>query len=376
MSKKDSNILEIKLERVIKKSFSCDFNRDLKPIPNHPAAVSTLWSLPPEPQTPDYSISHSFGKMYVGESFTSSLRVANISQAVLERVVITCTLKYTNAKSVPLLFQAEVPRLFPDMSHRFAFTLNVDQPDVYFLNLQAHFSIKEITEPITVGKLFKFEAKPPIEFQSKSMKADEGFIVQARMTNQSIYEISIDSVEFVCGSCFRAIPYSAECDSEFHPTEVRSVLYHLYEVVPMPANPELGRVLVTWHNKTGDVGTLASAGIAHSYKYDKTLKMAIENKPKAFVLEEPTSLTLLFTNLTLNFTMEDVKIDIAEQTLGIIITPMAPPVFTKIKPQETVSLLCAAFPKIPGIHRLEGIRVFAGRKVLDFDSCTVCVKPS
>jgi hypothetical protein len=48
MSKKESNILEIKLERVIKKHHNSEFNKELKPIPNHPASVSQLWSLPLE----------------------------------------------------------------------------------------------------------------------------------------------------------------------------------------------------------------------------------------------------------------------------------------------------------------------------------------
>ena len=316
--------------------------------------------------------------MYVGESFTSSLKVTNISQAVLERVVIVCTLKYTNAKSLPSLFQAEISRLFPDSTNRFAFTLNVDIADVYFLNLQAHFSIKEITEPISVGKLFKFEAKVPLDFQSKVIKADEGFILQCRTTNQSIYTININSVEFVCSSGYKAIPYNTVTELPiFNPGEVRSFLYHLIELSQTQSNNELGRVLITWHNNTGDIGSIPSAAILHSYKYDKTLKISIENKPKYFLLEEPITVNMQFTNLTLNFTMEDIRIELNESAMqNFVITPLAPMIFGRIKPQETVNLLCAVFPKIPGIHKIEGIRVLAGKKLLDFEVSTICIKPS
>ncbi|OMJ72572.1 hypothetical protein SteCoe_28959 [Stentor coeruleus] len=378
MSKKDSNILELKLERVIKKRHTSDFNKDLKPIPNHPTSVSQLWSLPPDLVTPDYNISASFGKMYVGESFTSCLKISNISQAVLERVQIACTLKYTNAKSLPLLFQAEIPRLFPDMSNRFAFTLNVDAPDIYYLNLQAHFSIKEITEPVTVAKLFKFEAKKPLEFSSKVTKADEGFIVQTRVINQSIYTATIDTVEFISSGSYKVIPYTVLNElSVFYSSEVRSFLYHLIEITPMPSNNELGRLLITWHNNTGDIGTVPSNAISHSHKYDKTLKITIENKPKYFLLEEPTSINLKFTNLTANFTMEDVKIDMNDSAMNnFVITPLAPTNFARIKPQETQNLLCAVLPKVPGIHKLEGIKIYAGKKMLDFEASMICIKPS
>lgn len=378
MSKKDSNILEIKLERVLKKRHTSDFNRDLKPIANHPVSVSQLWSLPLETQTPEYSINQSFGKMYVSESFTSSLKVTNISQSILERVVITCSLKYTNAKSLPVLFQAELARLFPDVSNRFAFTLNVETADVYYLNLQAHFSVKEITEPITVSKVFKFEAKIPLEFQNKVVKADEGFFVQSRIINQSIYTISIDSVEFICGSFFKSIPYTTSNDfCIFNPGEVRSYLYHLIENTPMPGNNELGRILATWHNNTGDIGSIPSSQISHSYKYDKTLKISIENKPKYFELEEPISINLKITNLTGNFVMKDVVLEINEKIMtNFLINPLAPTFFPRIQPQESVYLLCAGFPKVPGIHKLEGIKAYTGKKPLEFESLSICVKPS
>ena len=378
MSKKESNILEIKLERVIKKHHNSEFNKELKPIPNHPASVSQLWSLPLENQTPEYSISQSFGKMYVGESFTSSLKVSNISQAVLERVIIVCTLKYTNVKALPILFQAEIPRMFPDVTNRFAFTLNVDSPDVYYLNLQAHFSIKEITEPISVGKLFKFEAKVPLDFFSKIIKADEGFILQSRVVNSSIYCMYIDSIEFICSSSYKSIPYTSISELPvFNPGEIRSFLYHLIESIPMPAINDLGRILITWHNNTGDIGSIPSSAIVHAYKYDKNLKVFVDNKPKYFVLEEPTSIELKFSNLTQNFVMEDVRVEMIENAMiNNVITPLAPTFLGRIKPQDTVSLLCALFPKVPGIHKLEGIRVFAGKKLLDFEPFVVCVKPS
>jgi hypothetical protein len=376
MSKKDSNILEIKLERVIKKRHTSDFNKEIKPIANHPVSVSQLWSIPMDSQTPEYSISQSFGKMYVGESFTSCLKVSNISQSILERVVISCSLKYTNAKSLPVLFQAEIARLYPDVSNRYAFTLNVDLSDIYYLNLQAHFSVKEITEPITVSKVFKFEAKAPVEFISKVIKADEGFIVQNRLVNQSIYTITIDTVEFICSNSFKAIPYTSSPDScVFNSGEVRSFLYHLIENSPMPSNNELGRVLASWHNNTGDVGTIPSSPILHNYKYDKTLKVSIENKPKYFNLEEPISFQLKITNLTPNFVMKDVIIEVNERNMSnFIITPLAPTIFAKIQPQESISLLCAGFPKIPGIHRFEGIKVYTGKKQLEFETFSICVK--
>ena len=376
MSKKDSNILEIKLERVIKKRHLSEFNKEIKPIANHPVSVSQLWSIPMETQAPEYSISQSFGKMYVGESFTSCLKISNISQSVLERVVISCSLKYTNAKSLPVLFQTELNRLFPDGSNRYAFTLNVDLPDVYYLNLQAHFSVKEITEPITVSKVFKFEAKVPLEFNSKVIKADEGFIVQNRIINQSIYSITIDSVEFICSNAFKAIPYSGTPENcLFNPGEVRSFLYHLIENSIMPNNSELGRILTTWHNNTGDLGTIPSTPITHSYKYDKTLKVSIENKPKYFYLEEPTSFNLKITNLTPNFVMKDVVVEINEKLMNnFIITPLAPTLFQKIQPQESVSLLCAGFPKVPGIHKVEGLKIYTGKKLLDYEAFSICVK--
>lgn len=377
MSKKDSNILEIKLERLIKRSYESDFNKGVKPIPNHPASVSQLWSLPSDFETLDYQFSQSFGKMYVGESFTSSLKVSNISQAVLEKVSIVCTLKYTNNKNSPVLFQTEINRLFPEITNKFAFTLNVDVPDIYYLNLQANFTVKELAEPISVGKLFKFEAKVPFEFRNTVVKADEGFLLQTRMINQSIYPITIDLVEFVCGNAFKSISYTAiNDDIPFSPGEIRSFLYHLIEIMPMPANNDLGRAVVTWHNNTGDIGYISSPGISHSYKYEKTLKISIENKPKYFLLEEPTTISLRFSNLTLNITIEDVKIEISDESMvNSIITPLSPSFFNKIKPQETVSLLCAIFPKVPGIHKIEGIRVFAGKKLLDYETSTICIKP-
>ena len=144
----------------------------------------------------------------------------------------------------------------------------------------------------------------------------------------------------------------------------------------MPANSELGRVLITWHNNTGDIGSIPSPAIAHTYKYDKTLRISIENKPKYFVLEEPTTVVLKICNLTLNFTMEEVRLEISDSGMSnVVITPLAPVSIGRIKPQESISLLCALFPKVPGIHRLEGIKAFAGKKALEFEGSTICIKP-
>ena len=78
MAKKESNILEIKLERIVKKFHTSEFNTNLKQTSNHPVSVSQLWSLPQAVHGQNYQIIQSFGKMYVGESFTSCLKITNI----------------------------------------------------------------------------------------------------------------------------------------------------------------------------------------------------------------------------------------------------------------------------------------------------------
>jgi len=377
MSKRDSNIIEIKLERVGKRKFNSGFNTNLKSIPGHPASVSPLWPIGNETMTEEYQIISSFGKMYVGESFTASLRVANVSPTtVLEHVVITCQLKYSNVKSVPLLFQTEIPSIRPEQVKRFAFTLNVETPDVYYLSFQISFGLPEIPEPITMGKLFKFEAKMPLECNNMIYRSQEGFYIQCRLTNCTIYPISLDFVNFMPSSMFTSNSLnSQEKYTVFNPGEVRSYLYLVSEKMPLGMQVELGNLAVSWHNTTGDAGQIASQTLSHSFKIYKIVSLKIIEKPDYFVLEKPVPVKVKLTNLSYNFYMEDLRLEVDEtQMKNVVLTPLSSLYLGKLPPQDSKIVDFALMAKVPGIHKIEGIKISSGQKYWDFDTCQICCK--
>lgn len=378
MARKESNIIEIKLERIGKKRFDSELNGELKSLPGHPVSVSALWPISNEISTPDYQISPSFGKMYVGESFTSCFRLSNISQGVgLERVIITCQLKYSNVKSCPILFQTEIPKLHAENTKRFAFTLKVDRPDTYFLSFGVTFSLKDLPEPINVGKLFKFEAKNPIENSNIIFKADQGFIVQTKISNTTIYPMHLNSVEFLTGKNFTVIALHNQPKTDlFNPGDIRSYLYHLIEIVQLTNNVELGVLSVTWHNTTGDFGHVETQALNYQSKLDKIIKVAIENKPTKFELEMPVQIRLKVSNISSNFMMDNVRVDLVDGLMkNVVLTGMSSLTMGKIMPNEDKFITVALFPKVPGLQVLEGIRIYSGNNVCEFETCQIYVKP-
>lgn len=58
----------------------------------------------------------------------------------------------------------------------YGFSINVDRPDVYYLNIQATYRIRELPDPGTSKRLFKFDAKLPMESRSQLFRSENGFI--------------------------------------------------------------------------------------------------------------------------------------------------------------------------------------------------------
>ncbi|CAG9317315.1 unnamed protein product [Blepharisma stoltei] len=379
MARRDSNIIEIKLERIGKKRFDSELNGELKSLPGHPVSISSQWPIPNELSTPDYQISPSFGKMYVGESFTCCLRISNISQGVtLERVIIACQLKYTNVKNIPMLFQTEIQKLQADQTKRFAFSLQVDRPDTYYLSFAITFNLKDLPEPINVGKLFKFEAKNPLEMSNTIFKAENGFIVQCRVSNTTIYPMHLNSVELLSNKqLFTVIPLHEQPKADmFNCGEIRSYLYHLVESVQLSSFVDLGVLSITWHNTTGDFGHLESQPLTYTFKMDKILKLAIDNKPKNFELEMPVQVNLIISNISSTFMLDNARIELQDSLMkNVDLYSMSSTALGKILPLESKSVTMALFPKVPGIQILEGIKIYSGTNTCEFEPCQIYVKP-
>lgn len=326
-----THFVAIKLNRILKKRFDSAFNGALQAVPTHPVAISPLWTISTEPDTPEYQWMSSFNKLYVGEGFTACVSLSNqASDVTLHSIFMTCHMQYQSKQgALPLLFQVELPRLAPQETKVFAFTLMVDQPDVYYLNFQLHFYIKDTPEPSTLKKMFKFDAKLPLECKNFILRRPNSFIVQSNVTNCTSNQLLVSAAEFTSSAYFKLTDLNESTfDSRpaFLEGEIRSYLFRLTEINAVPPNVELGRLMVSWYNTYGDIGKIASQAIMGSAKSDTVVSLEIEEQQKWYIAEQPVTVHLVVANRS-NFYLEDVSIVVDDRIMRrVLLSPSGPKV--------------------------------------------------
>lgn len=321
-----TNLVTIKLNRISKKRFDSAFNGVLQAVPTHPVAISPLWAISTDSDTPEYQWMANFNKLYVGEGFTACVSLASQTQeAQLHSVFMTCHMQYQSKQgALPLLFQVELPRLLPLETKVFAFTLMVDQADVYFLNFQLHFYVKDIAEPATIKKMFKFDAKLPLECKNSILRRPSGFVVQSNVTNCTSNQLLVSSAEFLSSAYFQLTDLNESVfDSRpaFLEGEIRSYLFRLTEVSAVPPSVELGRLVVSWYNTYGDIGKIASQAIVGSAKTDVVVSVELEEQRKYYTAEKPADVRLTVVNRS-NFYLEDVSLVVDDRAMRrVLLSP-------------------------------------------------------
>lgn len=241
-----------------------------------------------------------------------------------------------------------------------------------------NFYVRELPEPALARKMFKFDAKTPIDFKNTSYRTEDCFLVQAKLSNYTNNPLHLNAVDFIPGPEFNIIPIPPSPPfSIFNPGEIRSYLYKLADKGNLPAQVELGSVSVSWYNSIGDVGNISSIALSHTFRLDKTIGVSIENKPKFFELEKPTLVKLKISNKSSNFYLEDVILNLNEREMrNVVLTPLCKTVFQRIAPSMFVLVDIALFAKVPGIQLLEGISVTVSQRPWEFAPCEIYVKAS
>ena len=109
-------------------------------------------------------------------------------------------------------------------------------------------------------------------------------------------------------------------------------------------------------------------------KVDRILKVRILDRPDSFSLEIPIAVTFEFSNLSSNFYMEDVVVDLDSASMrNVVLTPLGGLDIGRIEPGRCKNLRFCLFPKRPGFHKVEGLSVRSGTKAWEYQSCKVYI---
>lgn len=378
MARRDNQLPAIKLQRIGKRTFDSFLNSELVEISGHPVSISPLWQIPSDDTTDEYQICSSFGSIYAGESCTMRLRVTNQSStAVIQNIRLTCSIQRTNVQTFPLLFECLID-LLPQEDHKnFAFTLVVGVPDTYFLNFQMHYQVNEIPEPSIMRKLNRFDAKSALKYETDVVRKDDYIAVRCRLGNTSINSISLKNVNFSPSPSFAVEPLfqGLFLTDNFKPGEVRSLLFKLNELRPPSLNEELGRLLVTWWNETGDLGHATFKGVDIPPKLDNMVSWTLDTNTKTLVVEKPSYLVLHIRNNSKDIMLEDAKLVLLETEMrGVLLSAVNSLIIGAIEPQSEKTIELLAFPCIAGLQVLSGLHLFVRGKKVSTSELQVYIK--
>jgi len=160
---------------------------------------------------------------------------------------------------------------------------------------------------------------------------------------------------------------------KFKRNESRSYMYQLVENMPPPPKTQLGRLIVTWYNSTGDLGQIGYLPSDYSFGNDHAINVDIIEKPKFFVLEQPTPVKCKITNRSRDILLENVRVVLQEQE-SLILTALSDTGLGVIPPGDSREFSLCIFPGLAGLQRLVGLQIFASDKPWNHNYCEIYVK--
>ncbi|EOD26067.1 hypothetical protein EMIHUDRAFT_237225 [Emiliania huxleyi CCMP1516] len=258
------------------------------------------------------ALPQSFGDIYLGETFSCYISLANVAGFELGAVAL----------------KVEVQTQLRDVG-------------IHILICSASYSDREGTRR-SFRKFFKFAVQNPLSMKSKthSLSHSDEILVETQLQN--------------------ATPHLLFLESYLRPGDTQQYMYRLTPRTRPSAGGKpasgLGRMEVIWKGAMGEAGHLQSNLVHRKSAPSRPLDVAVVSAPEAVELEAPFELRCVVTNASSKPRELTARLEAALDR-PIVATGALPRSLGLLKPQTSLPFTLSLLPLEPGVHAVSGLQL-------------------
>lgn len=369
-----------------------------------PFSLSSLLMLP-----------HSFGNIYLGETFSSYVSINNTSPFNVTQVGIKAELQSPTEKITLLdMPSSKLPVFSPGDNQDFVISHNIKDEGTHILVCSATY-VRNDGEKKFFKKFFKFQVDQPLAITYRTEPRDSHHFVELQVKNASKAPLFVDSIQFLAGegisvtelshgtedghvSFFgesqeaidtRPRPMSEVLGLDkltlLKPGQIQQYLFMLNTTAAVPSAPgrhRYGNVEILWKSYTGGTGKALTPPIEHvdedaaamasprgrrtSQHATPPFSVTVQVPQAAVALEEPFSVSCVVKNVSTK-TRTPRLYSILERQSGLAVSGTSGASLGTLAPGEHATTTLELIPLQQGIQTVTGIRVVDKKTERHFD---------
>jgi len=339
------------------------------------------------------SLPHSFGTIYVGETFSSYVSLSNVSSQVLSNLNVKVEIQTASQRII--LFDRELRdeslSTVPSPTFYFHPGRNADIVVDYELKeLGGHILVCSATYTDAEGKpeflrqFFKFQVLSPLIVTSRVTLMQDTIFVETQVSNNMLGPISFEGIHF------EPIPqYQLQQQGEFsalsavvpgdvpfmRPGDSRQFIHMLLPVLPPGISTPrtdgpvtLGRMDMSWRSRFGDIGRLSGIPVSWKPPVPQDLELMVVGWPSRIVVEAPFAVGMRLTNNTDRVVVARLLI-VPDDPPAIVVNGLSGQSVGPVPARSAMTFEVNLFPLEVGVHRLPQLQLASadGERVLSFD---------
>jgi len=331
---------------------------------------------PEEPfgMSPFLTLPSSFGKLFVGEVFTSYITINNTSTTNVSSVAIKVSLQTPTNERITLLEVpgSAIPVFSPGDSQDFVISQDIVDEGTYILVCSAGY-IRTDGEKKHLRKFFQFEVEQPFTITPKTQTINSDVFAEIQVKNaSSVIPLFLDNLEFVPSKGFTVESLNQAAPSGLSnflkPSQIQQYLYKLQPSKDERPGHSLGHLLIDWKSTTSSYGRLETQTFKRAMPPPQEFQVEISELPQEIKLEVPFNAKCTVTNNSVQ-KLAPKLCSVPEKQVGIAVNGVSGCCLPVLAPGESCSVKLSFFPLLPGIQSINGLRIVEQQfdKKYDFD---------
>eukprot|EP00742_Colponemidia_sp_Colp-10_P004024 GILJ01004292.1.p1 GENE.GILJ01004292.1~~GILJ01004292.1.p1 ORF type:complete len:405 (-),score=65.28 GILJ01004292.1:250-1464(-) len=330
----------------------------------------------------------SFGKIYVGETFSAYINLLNHTGLNLRQVILKAELQ-VGASKIMLVDNSTSPydSFGPNKNQDFVVSHRLSEAGNHILACTVYYvNPGQLEQHKSFRKFFKFNAFHPISISTKVMQVQSSFFVESEIQNTSSSCLFLESVLFgpaddlTIKDLNQSDPNNHSNQSTFgdkkyfKPSEVRHYLHILDSVHAdsvSQSQRSLGRVEVSWRSNMGEPGRVQTQQVVAQVVPSRDIEVYVPSLPPHLELEVPFRLSCNVRNRT-SSAMNLRLVLLKAKMSGVLVNGVSTQDLGQIPAHGSIEVLLTLLPLAPGVHPVTGLKFVNMQTNMEIEVDKIC----
>nr|XP_002129801.2 trafficking protein particle complex subunit 13 [Ciona intestinalis]XP_026690326.1 trafficking protein particle complex subunit 13 [Ciona intestinalis]XP_026690327.1 trafficking protein particle complex subunit 13 [Ciona intestinalis] len=322
---------------------------------------------------------HSFGNIFLGETFVSYLSVNNESGTDVLNVSLMADLQ-TGSQRITLSNKTPKESLKPGNSLDEVINHEVKELGTHILVCTVSYSRRD-GEPKNFRKFFKFQVLKPLDVKTKfyNIECDQVYL-ETQIQNITPNPICMEKVNLDPAALYTAQSLNTissnhgefSCQSYMKPSEVRQYLYWL-KLKPSCAKKAfteaagvIGKLDIVWKSSLGERGRLQTSQLQRAILGQRDILVQVNQVPENLKVLQPFEISCKVTNYSEHAKQLMVQY---ENRTNLLWQNVSGYTLNKLPAKESCFITMSLLPTSVGIQSVSGMKVIDMElnRTYDFD---------